>query len=148
MAYTKHGHYIYGSGMGEAEPETVARCGGPKICRDCATDVVNWRNHNMFVGGTSIEESVTIIDLLSTIPDVDILINHHGAVPDILINERVSLFRVAVGDGDVKTFTTGVVTDAKREDNGSTTVVIGGKLFVIGPDVFVALHEWDDPLGD
>lgn len=82
-----------------------------------------------------------LTNLLTTIPDVDILLNYYGADPDILIDERVSLFRVAVEDGDVETFVTGVVTDAKREDNGSTTVVIGGKLFVIGPDVFVILHE-------
>lgn len=62
MAYTKHGHYIYGSGTGGIRPAIIARCGGPKLCKDCARDVANWRDHNKSPNGLSIEKLVDIIE--------------------------------------------------------------------------------------
>lgn len=39
MAYTGHGHHIPGTTMGEFKPREVARCGGPKICPRCKSEV-------------------------------------------------------------------------------------------------------------
>lgn len=38
MTYTKHGHQIAGTPIDIARPASVARCGGPGICRDCNRD--------------------------------------------------------------------------------------------------------------
>lgn len=38
MAFTRHGFHIPGTTMAD-KPESVARCGGPKICEECANDV-------------------------------------------------------------------------------------------------------------
>lgn len=36
MAFTTHGHHIAGTPT-DNPPETVARCGGPRLCRTCGT---------------------------------------------------------------------------------------------------------------
>lgn len=38
MAWTRHGHQITGTPVEIPRPETVARCGGPRMCRECAID--------------------------------------------------------------------------------------------------------------
>lgn len=38
MAYTGHGHHIPGSVDSGTPPKQVARCGGPKLCTQCAKD--------------------------------------------------------------------------------------------------------------
>ena len=39
MAYTTHGHHIWGTVMDKKRPTSVVRCGGPKICTVCAKEV-------------------------------------------------------------------------------------------------------------
>lgn len=39
MTYTRHGHHIDGTTMEPGEAPKKARCGGPKFCGMCATDV-------------------------------------------------------------------------------------------------------------
>lgn len=41
MAYTRHGHHIPGSPH-HIVPRLAARCGGPKICFQCAMDVASY----------------------------------------------------------------------------------------------------------
>ncbi len=38
MAYTRHGHHIYGSVLEKEKPLSVARCGGPGLCLVCSKD--------------------------------------------------------------------------------------------------------------
>lgn len=38
MAYTSHGHYIWGTIIDKKRPSSVVRCGGPKICSVCAKE--------------------------------------------------------------------------------------------------------------
>jgi hypothetical protein len=38
MAYTRHGHQITGTPFEEPRPDRVSRCGGPRMCHDCAID--------------------------------------------------------------------------------------------------------------
>ena len=37
--YTRHGHQITGTPVEGERPLAVARCGGPKLCRQCYADV-------------------------------------------------------------------------------------------------------------
>lgn len=37
--YTSHGHQISGTSVEEPRPP-IARCGGPRICKNCATEAV------------------------------------------------------------------------------------------------------------
>lgn len=36
MAYTSHGHHIPGTVDNHQRPETIARCGGPGLCKVCS----------------------------------------------------------------------------------------------------------------
>lgn len=38
MAYTRHGHQIAGTPADGKQPEQIARCGGPGLCRDCSLE--------------------------------------------------------------------------------------------------------------
>lgn len=38
MAYTRHGHQIIGTTVLFSRPAQVMRCGGPKLCKECALD--------------------------------------------------------------------------------------------------------------
>jgi hypothetical protein len=44
MAYTSHGHHIPGTlkGEGVTKANSVARCGGPNMCRRCKQDVADY----------------------------------------------------------------------------------------------------------
>lgn len=47
MAFTSHGHLIPNSPLPETEdqfPQTVARCGGPDRCVECARETLNWKS--------------------------------------------------------------------------------------------------------
>lgn len=37
--FTKHGHHIPGTVLGEERPEKVIRCGGPGLCKECSEEV-------------------------------------------------------------------------------------------------------------
>jgi len=39
MVYTRHGHHIQGTTKDVENPKSVARCGGPALCRECYVDV-------------------------------------------------------------------------------------------------------------
>lgn len=36
--YTSHGHQVPGTRIDLPKPKSVARCGGPRVCLDCAKD--------------------------------------------------------------------------------------------------------------
>ncbi len=36
--YTSHGHQVPGTRIDLPKPKSVARCGGPRVCMDCAKD--------------------------------------------------------------------------------------------------------------
>jgi hypothetical protein len=38
--YTSHGHHITGSVKDSTPPDTVIRCGGPKLCNTCFEEVL------------------------------------------------------------------------------------------------------------
>ncbi len=39
MAYTSHGHQIPGTSITPRTDQLVARCGGPKFCKQCLVEV-------------------------------------------------------------------------------------------------------------
>jgi hypothetical protein len=41
MAYTRHGHQIKGTPVDPDTPKRVYRCGGPRLCDQCAKDAQN-----------------------------------------------------------------------------------------------------------
>lgn len=38
--YTTHGHQIVGTTAEKSRPSRVARCGGPRLCKQCALEVI------------------------------------------------------------------------------------------------------------
>ena len=47
MAFTRHGHHIWGSTKEEIGPGEYARCGGPGVCTKCSEEESAWRRHNL-----------------------------------------------------------------------------------------------------
>ena len=39
---TRHGHHIQGTVLDDDTPKNIARCGGPRRCKECGEDVVEW----------------------------------------------------------------------------------------------------------
>lgn len=38
MTFTSHGHHIPFTTLGNERPQSVARCGGPRLCKQCTTE--------------------------------------------------------------------------------------------------------------
>lgn len=50
MTYTRHGHHIEGTAVETQAPTSVARCGGPKLCKSCAHDAELAKKWGWMVG--------------------------------------------------------------------------------------------------
>lgn len=66
--YTSHGHPIPGTVIGEERPATVARCGGPDICKECKDEVLALYNLQ--------DKKVTISAIAD--PDAPVTTNEKG----------------------------------------------------------------------
>lgn len=70
MTYTKHGHHIPGTvkgPVGEDKPPTT-RCGGPRLCGDCALEVVQAQTNIEFEGAVrqAPEEELDLVKYVRT----------------------------------------------------------------------------------